>query len=318
MPDFGSPYVKMCIISAFPPRQFQHLRCAVMPCTFSNQKADSLCTWSHFNSHFDFYFSLLFWILWIVSRLIRDPFCQPLSYTSSRRLFLFCHMLPSQDSRFSTLLEERLKCRCSFLVALQRCPRQDAPWPFQQGTSRKGTASNGCAGSKASVVELSLRGARQDGKNELNFEIVQAQQTPTEPLWGRTKPSEAGKKASETSQNAKTFWFEECRSLGVLSVFGCLKIDLQYSNSHVEIRHDTENFMQAPGEQAEQSPVFPVFIPSEAPKWPSVHTVIPLDLLEDISLYTLVSGPTSQHFPMCPWTMRERHQKKINMPLKRR
>ena len=41
--------------------------------------------------------------------------------------------------------------------------------------------------------------------------------------------------------------------------------------------------------------------------------MIALGLLEDISLYTLVSGPTSEHFPMCPWTMQERHQKKINM-----
>ena len=122
-----------------------------------------MCTWNHFNSHFDVYFSA-FGILWIVSRLNTRPFLPALVIQAPGDFshFAICFLVKIQDSqpfqkKDFEIGKGLVKYRCSFLVTLQRCPRHDAPWPFQQGTSRRGTASNGCAGSKASVVELSPR-----------------------------------------------------------------------------------------------------------------------------------------------------------------
>ena len=232
-------------------------------------------------------------------------------------------MLPSQDSRFSTLLEERIWNRrvwrvgssASFLASLQRCPRQDAPWPFQQGTSRKGTASNFCAGSKASVVELNRPGAADINR-------VTPRQT--------NHPRQA-KRRARRSQSAKTFGL---KNAGLGCTFCVWLPENRLTAFELTCWNQTwhRKLHASAGRAGRTDPRLSVFIPSEAPKSSSVQLRYCFWLTRStavlrrfdtqwyhlIWLQTLVSGPTSEHFPMCPWTMRERHRKKDKFASKRR
>ena len=155
---------------------------------------------------------------------------------------------------------------------------------------------------------------KQDGK-KLTFRIIEAQQTSTEPLWGRQDIR--GRKKGEWDAHHRTqrhlVWRMQVSV--VLFVFGCLKINLRHWISHVEIRHDTESFMQMAREQAQQTPrrrrvakcTIKLFLAHS--KHSCVETTwhtqwCHLICSEDISLYTLVTRPTSEHFPMCPWFRR--------------
>ena len=134
-------------ISLFQP--FQQLRCAVTFCILSNQEDSPRNGQIVAQRHVYFKF-----LDFANTQLFQEQTLSAIPcHTSSGRLFsAICFQVKIQDSRpfWKKELEiwkGLIKCHCSFLVALQRFPRQDTPWPFQQGKSRKGTASNGCAGS---------------------------------------------------------------------------------------------------------------------------------------------------------------------------
>ena len=236
-----------------------------------------------------------------------------LPYTSKPR-FKILNPSGRKNEKYGRVWSSAL---CSFLVALQRCPRQDAPWPFQQGKSRDETTSNGCVGSQASVAELSplmddcpragnIAQRSRKERNEL-LESSRRNRHQPSPLWGRQDIR--GRKKGEWDAHHRTLrhlvWRMQVSV--VLFVFGCLKINLHHWISHVEIRHDTESFMQMAREQAQQTPVFEFSSPRRRRRvakcaikilflahskhscvetiW---HTVMPLDLLE--RYFTVYTG----------------------------
>ena len=113
-------------ISLFQP--FQHLRCAVTLCILSNQE-DLPSKWS--NCRTKACVLQFFGILRIHSCFKNRPFLPALVIQAPGDLshLAICFQVKIQDSRpfWKKELEiwGLIKCHCSFLVALQRFPRQD-------------------------------------------------------------------------------------------------------------------------------------------------------------------------------------------------
>ena len=133
----------------------------------------------------------------IVSRI--NPFCQPLSYKLRETLLILPYMLPSQDSRFSALLEERTRNMEEFDQVPSQFPSCSAAIPearhpvtfparekqkrnhFQRLCGLLGFCSGAVATDGRLPESRQHCTEKEDGK-ELTFRIVQAQQTSTEPL----------------------------------------------------------------------------------------------------------------------------------------